>query len=722
MEYYESAFRLRGVNLAGMPPIRDVYLPLEPGLTVLYGKNGAGKSRVMTGLQEAFSANRVDDGVRRLYFEAPLIEMNFTGYRLRDIFPGHPWLWVGSLAGMARHPRDWTDRETDQIVEELVEDGPRRSLVLRLILEQADKTSYSVNNEDVEALCEVALSCGFAVNTSRHGRTVAVTCTVTEDTPVLRQLYDDVLLRYRQRLENDSSFRSHVVSLAYSTATDWPSFHEFREGSLIQEDMRSAALVAVGAEPPPSWAGDHYLSLGGRSWPVWGPPVLNEDDTDLENEALTAIAMARTIRQPSDPHLRRYRDLPLWYRTGDEGPQGRSFQPGQVFAEDGLELAGDVVELLAELSTHANEYFRRLLDAPPELKCAFRARDQWATQGLVAWHAIDRSGMRLPLSNLSRAHQRWAKFAARLALLRLRDSRPAVVILDEPEQALHRQAERRLAIALTELADELQVPVIVATHSPVFLNDRAAKLFHVQRSSDGTTTLASVPGGLREEMESLGLDAADLLQFCRVVLLVEGQHELLILDELFRGEFKAAGIELFSTRGAKNLGSAADASFLWRYTEAHVMVLVDNEDDEAVATIWTRAQRAGSEEDQLRALSELKVGGKAEGKFLQEFCSAVLSHGQANRVSIHGLSLPDILEYLPVGSFAPKAKSRSWASLRDDYVASASGKNFKEWMRTSHAADYSDANVLDAVRALDAIPEDLSRVARLAVAASGTGT
>ena len=120
-------------------------------------------------------------------------------------------------------------------------------------------------------------------------------------------------------------------------------------------------------------------------------------------------------------------------------------------------------------------------------------------------------------------------------------------------------------------------------------------------------------------------------------------------------------------------------------------------------------------------MSELKVGGKAEGKFLQEFCSAVLSHGQANRVSIHGLSLPDILEYLPVGSFSLKAKSHSWASLRDEYVASTSAKSFKDWMRASYGADYSDANVLEAVRAMDAIPYDLSRVAQLAVSASGTG-
>jgi len=72
--------------------------------------------------------------------------------------------------------------------------------------------------------------------------------------------------------------------------------------------------------------------------------------------------------------------------------------------------------------------------------------------------------------------------------------------------------------------------------------------------------------------------------------------------------------------------------------------------------------------------------GRAEGKFLHEFCSAVLDRGQTHRVSVHGLALPDSLEYLPVQAFAAKRAGATRASLRDEYLArdGEEQKNFKD--------------------------------------------
>src|SRR5262249_29518355 len=160
--------------------------------------------------------------------------------------------------------------------------------------------------------------------------------------------------------------------------------------------------------------------------------------------------------------------------------------------------------------------------------------------------------------NLSHAQSRWAVLSIRLGLAKLVGSIRSVIVIDEPERALHRRAERRLAYALREMANEFAVPVIVATHSPAFLEDRRATLHHVSRDTYGWTVTSPVPKQLLSHIEDLGLDVADLLQFCRVILLVEGQHELVIFRTLFGDRLAAAGIELFSVRGARSLRTAAE--------------------------------------------------------------------------------------------------------------------------------------------------------------------
>ena len=50
--------RLIGVRIVDSPPIADVFVEMTPGLVVAYGRNGAGKTRMLDGIRESLSGGR----------------------------------------------------------------------------------------------------------------------------------------------------------------------------------------------------------------------------------------------------------------------------------------------------------------------------------------------------------------------------------------------------------------------------------------------------------------------------------------------------------------------------------------------------------------------------------------------------------------------------------------------------------------------------------------
>jgi predicted ATP-binding protein involved in virulence len=58
---YNREFSLLGVSSIGPPPIGRIDLPLPNGVTVLYGKNGAGKTKVLEMLRQSLSGQEVVD-------------------------------------------------------------------------------------------------------------------------------------------------------------------------------------------------------------------------------------------------------------------------------------------------------------------------------------------------------------------------------------------------------------------------------------------------------------------------------------------------------------------------------------------------------------------------------------------------------------------------------------------------------------------------------------
>ena len=130
---------------------------------------------------------------------------------------------------------------------------------------------------------------------------------------------------------------------------------------------------------------------------------------------------------------------------------------------------------------------------------------------------------------------------------------PGVYVVDEPEAHLHPRAIASVRSWLGELA-RTATAVLAASHSPMLLDTDsplAARVLVLSR--DGGTELHAVTGtadnSLAETAGELGITKGDLLLMTRLVLFVEGIHDVIILSEWFSSDLRDAGIRVFPVHG-----------------------------------------------------------------------------------------------------------------------------------------------------------------------------
>lgn len=84
----------------------------------------------------------------------------------------------------------------------------------------------------------------------------------------------------------------------------------------------------------------------------------------------------------------------------------------------------------------------------------------------------------------------------------------------------------------------------------------------------------------------MGMTKADLLARRRVFVVVEGEHDRIILDSLFKAELLRAFAQVFVLRGAKQAIAAAHAEWLLAATDAPLLIVFDKLSDGVVQTTW----------------------------------------------------------------------------------------------------------------------------------------
>lgn len=408
-----------------------------------------------------------------------------------------------------------------------------------------------------------------------------------------------------------------------------------------------------------------------------------------------------------------------------------------------------------EVETQANTIFQGLLQDAPALKLELRAPLQWLIGPAMSWtveastqRRFDRfegwtDRVQVPVSELSTAERRWALISIHRALDLVGEGKseqeveypasllwppPAqrhvkaqLMILDEPEAALHRAAERHMAAGL-DLLTTGGSQVVVATHSPEILNRQEVTLVHVVREAAGRTAIHQINSlDIENSVAELGLVPSDLMGIYRIYLLVEGEHDDIVVSTLLADELAQARVKVVPMRGGAKLPSTVESQLLFDMTTAHIVALLDNVAAEDIEQTWQGAQErylssATTDEAIAFLASEFRSRKGDEYQWISTWLARALKKGVHERLLPFGLEAPDVIDYLPVEILVPNA-GKSWGELRAEHDAlrpqlnKAKGPHdFKSWLAKVYGADTSPARVRVAAEAVTEVPEDLRRL------------
>lgn len=270
----------------------------------------------------------------------------------------------------------------------------------------------------------------------------------------------------------------------------------------------------------------------------------------------------------------------------------------------------------------------------------------------------------------------WAMFAVYEALRRFSkdETRATLYVFDEPERHLHPTAQREAAAFIAAIVRE-GANVIVTTHAPAFLNEPIPHARYVRLSRGegvppfhGYTRAFPLDSGrlatIERDLHELGLTRADLIQLTRGVLLVEGEHDRLILESFFGEQLGDAHVRVLTLRGTDNALALLDAELL-QQLGVPLFLMLDRTSSQFV-------------EDLNRG--RITPGGTKEERALASLAAALRSKSFA--VTPLALELPDIVWTLPekaVRAVAPKFAG--WKQATTDLREHKGAINPKDLLR-----------------------------------------
>ncbi len=326
---------------------------------------------------------------------------------------------------------------------------------------------------------------------------------------------------------------------------------------------------------------------------------------------------------------------------------------------------------------------------------------EWKDANSGVWFGFDQA-------SLGQRQLMLVFFAVELLMGNERRSPLTVVIGDEIDRNLHWRASSRMLEELNELLGGVSgMWVIFSTHTvPALGSPRLAGINRIfaAREGDGFSFVQSRDANEVVMSEILGVSPADALRFADLLLVVEGDHdELVITDKLLRGHPLGERIQVVNAGGLyawngilSNTLQHLDAPVLFVYDKRNEVLeseweqIVSSLNQGGILPRWETTmfaklkkqikdrrnnRRRGPGDDEASRILLLLEHNVFEAR------GGVDSRIQPNatlgkRLHFHGLEVDDVVDLLPIKYF-PEALNRykSWERAHSEIP---SGEKFKD--------------------------------------------
>lgn len=325
---------------------------------------------------------------------------------------------------------------------------------------------------------------------------------------------------------------------------------------------------------------------------------------------------------------------------------------------------------------------------------------------------------------LSAAQQKSIEFAIRIDDLlsgnfNESDFTHTVIFGDEVDSGFHLQAINSLYRFLAEKTSTC----FIASHSPIALKSPWMRKVHAHADDRNTTVVSELDleGDTGDMAASLGIMVSDLLGLIRGVVFVEGEHDLVVIQSLFDHIPELQKVEdqllIIPTRGHKAMPTASDSEIMLSYTTAEILVVVDNARNELLSDLRTQAMQMAQEGLKPSliigrlGLRELQQAASPEEKSLFQILERAIQKRHLSRVHFFGLSVHDVIMLFSPISFG---LNQTWSELEMTFKNRADrSENFKDFLR-SQGAMISTEMVKSAINDIDGEwPNDLIRLSNV---------
>ena len=658
-----TKFRVTGVSVAGPPPILPCSLSLAPGLNVVFGRNGTGKTRFLNEVARTFEAavHPIQNyPLTRGYGQTDYVEIwghQGSSGGLTAMLEGGVHLQesldLDDLSGspIARAVRRWweskpwvpatlrnitsgMERQVEAMTE-LVELGLKPDdvrwfitqgcwMLSRGVLYLCDPDPFGESPLAAEWKKSQQWWDSFEERFANHDEIVWA----PSNGRVLYEDNDFLGRPQKWRLHCEGSIQDGVgspyaahlallrVGLNFDSRADYSGARN-QADAYEQEYWYSQQIQADAPLLPPV---DGWMSRCESRLPT---PILGIGHLggNLAANVSMVDASVRFELAEIGRELAEQLDFVAWDERDASRKLADSAAMREVIERQNPRYQGSEPEpspvldvALAEITSSANETLADMFDPNPIISLTRNADRPWNSDHppILMTANTSRDGGDFGLDKLGAGHQRWVRLAIGQATSAYRSSAKcnqridtlSVNVVDEPELALHDSALARIIDYLRRVG----TPAVVATHSSELIAqaDMSGTLHEITLDERGFTKINEArpdPTGDETEASRWGMSLSRLRSLIRTLVVVEGPQDEAIIEELLADDLRSSAAAIIPMYGSKEQDAVAlvksHCEQIFATSDINLVVVLDNSSRHVLAATIQQVSHLPAQQQKL---------------------------------------------------------------------------------------------------------------------------